>query len=349
MSLGSLFDAYGVVGTPSRGKMRAVEITQSHEIIITETEIPEVGANDILVKPVACGICGTDLLILKHGFPGTVYPVTPGHEFAGHVVSVGSEVRGIKEGDFVAVDPNVVCGRCKWCLSGRPNLCLERAPIGVRKPGAAADFVVAPAQNAFVVRETLGGGIAALIEPLACVMHAIDSAQGVRDRNVLVLGGGTMGLLIAIVAQTSGAGRVTLADPVSAKHAVARRAGIQDVVEPDVLGSDFFDVVFEAAGAPSALNQALTLVEKTGTLVQVGAHDQHATARFVPFKIYEHEIKIVGSNSCADKFSAAVEIMPDIQDRAAVLLGEPFSVWDFGSAVNSMIAGNAVKTQLRFP
>ncbi len=348
MSLDPLFDASGARSSVSSGRMRAVEITQSHDIAVIETAIPTIGRSDILVRPTACGICGTDLHILKHGFPGTIYPVIPGHEFAGHVVAAGSDVRGIKEGDFVAVDPNVVCGHCRWCRAGRPNLCPELSPIGVGRPGAAAEYVAAPAKNALVVKQSLGDGIAALIEPLACVMHAIESSGDVRDRGVLVLGGGAMGLLIAVVAQVSGAGRVVLADPVPAKHAIARQAGISEVIDPALLGEECFDVVFEAAGAPRALSQALTLVEKTGTLVQVGVHDEHATSQFVPFKIYEREITIVGSNSCADKFAAAAEIMPDIADRAAVLLGDPFPVWEFAAAVESMVAGKAVKTQLRF-
>ncbi len=348
MSLQSMFDAAGSGAPSSSGRMRAVRIAQDHSVDIIETAVPTLAEGEILVRPTACGICGTDLHILRHGFPGTRYPVTPGHEFAGHVVAVGPGAEGVKEGDFVAVDPNVVCGHCRWCLAGRPNLCPHLSPIGVGRPGAAAEFMATPARNAFVVRESLGGGVASLIEPLACVIHAVESAQGVEDRSVLVLGGGTMGLLIAIVSQVSGAGRVTLADPAPAKHGVARRAGITDVVDPKALGSESYDVVFEAAGVRPALEQAVALVEKTGVLVQVGVHDEDAIVGFNPFRIYEREIRIIGSNSCADKFPAAVDMMADIHGRAAVLLGDPFPVWDFARAIDSMVAGHAVKTQLGF-
>jgi threonine dehydrogenase-like Zn-dependent dehydrogenase len=157
-----------------------------------------------------------------------------------------------------------------------------------------------------------------------------------------------MGLLIAIVSQVFGAGRVTLADPAPGKHGIARRAGITETVDPKALGEEPYDIVFEAAGVRPALQQAMALVEKTGVVVQVGVHDEDATVGFNPFKIYEREIRIIGSNSCADKFAAAVDVMSDIHDRAAVLLGEPFPVWDFAAAVDSMVAGHAVKTQLRF-
>jgi 2-desacetyl-2-hydroxyethyl bacteriochlorophyllide A dehydrogenase len=347
MNLNSLFDSAAPGGVPSGGRMRAVEITKDHEAHVVETPIPVLGEGEILVRPGACGICGTDLHILRHGFPGTNYPVIPGHEFAGHVVAVGPGAKGVKEGDFVAVDPNVVCGHCRWCLAGRPNLCVHLSPIGVGRSGAAAEFVAVPSHNAFAVTEALGAGVAALIEPLACVLHAVESSQGVRDKTVLVFGAGTMGLLIAIVAQATGAARVTLADPAPGKHHIARAAGIADVVNPKDLGADCYEVVFEAAGVRKALEQAVSLVEKSGVMVQVGVHDEDATVGFNPFKIYEREIRIIGSNSCADKFAAAVDVMSDIRDRAAILLGDAFPVWEFSEAVDSMVAGHAVKTQLR--
>ncbi|MGO7136361.1 alcohol dehydrogenase catalytic domain-containing protein [Rhizobium leguminosarum] len=335
-------------GGAPQGKMNAVRITGNHQISIIETTVPSIRSGDILVKPVCCGICGTDLHILKHGFVGTNYPVTPGHEFAGHVAAVGADVRNLKEGDFVAVDPNVVCGTCRWCRVGRPNLCIHLTPIGVGRAGAAAEFVAVPSGNAFKVKESIGHGIAALIEPLACAMHAVDSSQGVKDRRVLVLGGGTMGLLIAIAASASGVGSITLADPAAAKLDIARQAGIEDARLPSALDGELFDVVFEAAGVPAALKQAMQLIEKTGALVQVGVHDEHVQESFNPFKLYEQEFRFIGSNSCANKFEAAVDLMSDIREKAGLLIGESFPVWSFEEAVQAMQAGKSVKTQLLF-
>jgi 2-desacetyl-2-hydroxyethyl bacteriochlorophyllide A dehydrogenase len=328
--------------------MRAIRITQEHAVDVIETRVPALGAGEILVKPRACGICGTDLHILRHGFPGTCYPVTPGHEFAGHVVATGAGTKGVREGDFVAVDPNVVCGTCRWCKAGRPNLCIHLTPIGVGRAGAAAEYVAIPEKNAFVVREQIGAGVAALIEPLACAVHAVESAGPLRDRRVLVLGGGTMGMLIALASVRYGANDLTLADPVAAKRSIANSVGIANAVDPATLNGDKFDVVFEAAGAVPALKQALTLVEKTGTLVQVGVHDEDFTIPINPFKVYEQEITIVGSNSLADRFGAAVDLMPDLKDQAEKLIGEPFKIWDFAAAVESMAEGRTIKTQLVF-
>ena len=328
--------------------MKAVLITEDHRIRVIEREVPSIGPDEVLVKPSCCGICGTDLHILRHGFVGTHYPVTPGHEFAGHIVSMGRDVRGLKEGDFVAVDPNVVCGTCRWCESGRPNLCIHLTPIGVARPGAAAEFVAVPARNAFTVKESVGDGAAALIEPLACALHAVESSRGVRSRSVLVLGGGTMGMLIALSAKAQGAGSVALSDPSPAKLGIAREIGIDDARAPSEFVGETFDIVFEAAGVPRALEQGLELLEKTGTLVQVGVHDADKTFPINPFLVYEREHTIVGSNSCARQFEPAVDFIEDIRGAVDRLTDDSFNVWAFEAAVESMDKGLSVKTQLRF-
>lgn len=328
--------------------MKAIEITHDHMISIVERPVPEITSTEVLIKPTRCGICGTDLHILHHGFVGTNYPCTPGHEFGGHVVAVGKDVRGFKEGDFVAVDPNVVCGECRWCKAGRPNLCVQLTPIGVGRFGAAAEFVSVPARNTFRVKESIGDGAAAMIEPLACALHAVESAQGVKDRNVLVFGGGTMGMLIALAAKAQGAGSVAIADPSASKLQIARQIGIPIARTPSEFTGDFFDVVFEAAGVTGALVQAMELLEKTGTLVQVGVHDEHKTVPYNPFLLYEREHKFIGSNSCAKQFEPAVDFIEDIKSAAEMLIGKTYSVWDFEQAVKSMSSGEAVKTQLRF-
>ncbi len=328
--------------------MRAVRVNENHRIEVTEITVPVPAAEEVIVAPVCCGICGTDLHIVRHGFPGTHYPVIPGHEFAGHVTAVGSEVRGVKEGDFVAVDPNVACGTCRWCKASRPNLCLTLSPIGVARPGAFADYVAVPSRNAYVVPESIGHGIAALIEPLACVLNAVSASGSVKNSSVLIFGAGTMGLLLAIVCRKFGAGSVTVCDPAVDKHAIARKAGISDLVTPNSLGTRMFEVVFEAAGVAPALLSAMDRLEATGILVQVGVHNEEDRVGFPPFRIYEKELRIVGSNSLADKYPAAVDVMPDIRTEASALITDTFEAWDFAAAVENMARGSSVKTMLNF-
>ncbi len=328
--------------------MKAIQITSGHKIGVIECTKPTITCDEVLVKPSCCGICGTDLHILHHGFGSAKYPCTPGHEFAGRVVEVGRNVRHLKEGDFVAVAPNVVCGTCRWCKAGRPNLCIHLVAIGVGRAGAAAEYVAVPGQNALKVKETVGDGPAALIEPLACALHAVESSRSVAGRNVLVIGGGTMGLLIALSAKAQGAGAVAISDPSGTKLDIARKAGITDARTPGEFEGNHFDVVFEAAGVTAALVQGIKMLEKTGTLVQVGVHDADKTVPINPFLLFEREQTFVGSHSCAEMFPAAVDLIQDIKPQAELMIGEPFSVWDFEAAVDSMSKGHSIKTQLKY-
>lgn len=328
--------------------IRAVEITQKGDVIVASRPFPLLADDEILIAPQACGICGTDLHIMKNEFPQAVYPVVPGHELSGIVIDPGRHAGRLPAGSLVAVDPNVVCGECRFCRVGRPNLCAKLAVIGVTRQGGASDRVVVPARNAFVVSTSAGPEIAAMIEPLACAVNALDRAGPVRDRRILVMGAGTMGLLIAALARHLGGGEVWVSDPADAKHAVAQRIGIEHVVHPRALGDERFDIVFEAAGALPAARQVMDLLEPMGSWLQIGVHAPEATVAVKPFEIFERELKIIGSNSLADKFPAAVELMPDLSAVAAALVTSRFPVWDFATAVASMGASGSVKTQLTF-
>ena len=328
--------------------MRAVRLKADLSYAVDIVERPEPAADELLVAPRACGICGTDLHILKGEFPGAVYPVIPGHELAGIVVASGREARGMAEGTLVAVDPNVVCGSCRWCRAGRPNLCVELSVIGVSRAGAAAELVTVPARNAFAVSHRTGAELAAMIEPLACVLNALERAGEVSGRSLLIMGAGTMGLLLAITAMRAGAAAVSVADPAVAKHAIARMVGVERVLHPRDLDDERFDLVFEAAGALSAADRVMGLLQPTGTWVQVGVHAPDATVAIKPFEIFDRELRIVGSNSLADRFPAAVELMPDIDEQVARLVTSRVSVWEFGAALASMSGAASVKTQLTY-
>ena len=136
-------------------------------------------------------------------------------------------------------------------------------------------------------------------------------------------------------------------------NAKAHDAGLLGIHSPKAYGGQGLShfekaVVFEAAGSRAALDQALDLVQKTGVLVQVGVHGEHDSVPFNPFRIYERELHIIGSNSLADKFPEAVDVMSEIADQARVLIDDRFEVWDFGAAVDEMAKGQTIKTQLRF-
>ena len=328
--------------------MRVVEIDRAGHVTVAERARPELAQDEILIAPTACGICGTDLHIIKGEFPQAVYPVVPGHELAGIVIASPRHGRKLPEGSLVAVDPNVVCGVCRFCRAGRPNLCEKLAVIGVTRQGAAGELVALPAANAFVVSPAAGNHVAAMIEPLACAVNATERAGELRGRRILIMGAGTMGLLIAVLAQLLGAEEIWVSDPATAKHDVARSVGVHTVVHPQALAGERFDIVFEAAGSLPAARQVMDLLHPMGTWMQIGVHAPEAHVELKPFEIFERELRIIGSNSLADKFPQAVELMPQVSDTVAKLVTQTFPVWNFAAAVKSMGCAGSVKTQLEF-
>ena len=124
--------------------MNAVVIEEPGKIAVKRLADPTPGPMEVVIEVEACGICGTDIHVLEGDLEMTSYPIVPGHEFCGEVVAVGADTDKLKVGDFVAVDPSLYCGRCRFCRDGRPNLCENWNAIGVTQDGACAGLVLAP-------------------------------------------------------------------------------------------------------------------------------------------------------------------------------------------------------------
>src|SRR5512133_1456648 len=147
--------------------MKAAHIQRPGQIEVMETSCAEPGENELRVRVMASGICGTDVHIFRGEYMGG-YPVIPGHEFAGVVEAVGSRVTRFKPGDRVTVEPNIACDNCEACLNNRQNFCLNWSAVGVTRPGGMAQFTTAPEKVVFNIGD-LSFEQAAFVEPLSCV------------------------------------------------------------------------------------------------------------------------------------------------------------------------------------
>lgn len=234
---------------------------------------------DVLMRVHACGVCGTDVHIYK-GEAGSA-PVTPpvvlGHEFSGIVTAVGSAVTTCRPGDKIAADPNMYCGICRPCREGRKQNCEHLFALGVNTNGGFAEFCVLPQTQCFVLPEDADLDAAAMVEPLACAIHGIDQA-GIRPGcNVLVIGGGAIGLLMVQLAKLSGAANVLLSEPVAVRRKIGAEVGADAVVDPiheslpekirQVFGADGADTVIECVGNPQAALQAVESAGPGGTVL----------------------------------------------------------------------------------
>jgi 2-desacetyl-2-hydroxyethyl bacteriochlorophyllide A dehydrogenase len=291
--------------------MRAVILDQPGSLRIGERPDPTPGAGEVVVQVHACGICGTDLHILDGEFPPTPYPITPGHEFAGEVVGLGSGVPGLAVGDRVAVDPSLFCGSCRQCQRQRGNLCENWGAIGDTVDGGFAEYVAVPAGNCYQLPDSVDYNAGALVEPVACAVHAIHRLGIEVGSSLLVVGAGTMGLILMQLARSAGAYEVAMVDRDPARLALARELGaaatapsVAEAVEGNRGG---FEYVVEATGVAAAGQSALEAVCPGGTFMVFGVAPEEARLQVSPFDVYNREISIVGSMAVLSTFAPAVK------------------------------------------
>ncbi len=294
-----------------------------------------------------CGICGTDKHILEEGLPTATYPLIPGHEPWGQVVAVGSNTSLVRVGDVVAVDPSLHCGACSECRRGRGNLCEHWGAIGGTRAGAWADFVLAPERNAYVLPAGYPLGCASLIEPLACAVHGLKRLSAEPGRSCLIVGGGTMGILLGILLEIDGCEPVTVVETNPGRRAFTANATGLHVIAPDDLGDLSADYVIDATGVPAAIERAIERVAPGGTFMVFGVASPDARVSVSPFFVYQREITVVGSMAILHSFQPAVELVGAHAERFEPLLTHAFDLSEFDAAIATLSCGDAVKVTIR--
>ncbi|WP_369201256.1 zinc-dependent alcohol dehydrogenase family protein [Streptomyces sp. PU-14G] len=289
--------------------MKAALVESVGKVSLTEVPDPTPGPREVVVKVAACGLCGTDLHILQGEFAPTL-PVIPGHEFAGEVVALGSEVTELSEGTRVAVDPSLYCYECRYCRTGHNNMCERWAAIGVSRAGGAAEYAVAPVANCVPLPEHVRTQDAALIEPLSCAVRGYDVLKSQLGSHVLIYGSGTMGLMMLELAKRTGAASVEVLDLNPERLATARSLGCSGAAataeELDRPGG--WDLVVDATGNAAAIQDGLGRVAKAGTFLQFGVADYATRATIDPYRIYNQEITITGSMAVLHSYERAAEL-----------------------------------------
>ncbi|MGY0064444.1 zinc-dependent alcohol dehydrogenase family protein [Streptomyces sp. LZ34] len=289
--------------------MRAAVIEAPGKVTVATVPDPAPGPREVVIDVAACGLCGTDLHILQGEFAPTL-PIVPGHEFAGEVVGIGSEVTEVAVGDRVAVDPSLHCHECRYCRIGRGNLCDRWNAIGVSVPGGAAEFAVAPVANCVRLPGHVDVADAALIEPLSCAVRGYDVLNSRLGNEVLIYGSGTMGLMMLELAKRTGAASVDVLDINPERLTTANLLGCsRAAASADELDQPRgWDVVIDATGNQAAIQDGLGRVAKAGTFLQFGVSDYATKAVIEPYKIYNQEITITGSMAVLHSYERAAQL-----------------------------------------
>lgn len=328
--------------------MRAVVLNGDGKAEIKQVPIPELKEGWMLIAPVSSGLCGTDLHIMSGEFSGASFPVVPGHEFAGHVVEVGPGVNGFQKGDWVGVNPNISCGECELCLQGATNLCDSLKALGISMDGAMAEFVAAPEICTVLLDSKVSEMQGPLVEPLSCVLHALERVPNWNGQHMVIFGAGTIGLVATVLAKAEGARSITMVEPNKARHEIALELGCSNVVSGvEELEQPQFDIALDASGNPKAIESAIKVLRKRGRLIQMGVANPEASVSFSPYAIYEKEISIIGSNSLAGKYQEACERILELGGDLQKLVTGVFKFEEINQAVAEMKAGKHIKVLIQ--
>ena len=243
---------------------------------------PEIGINDVKVRVLLTGICGTDLHIYEwdEWAQSTIpVPLVIGHEFMGEIVAVGANVSDFRVGELVSGEGHVVCGRCRNCLAGRRHLCAHTQGVGVNRPGAFAEFIVLPMSNIWKHSEGIKPAIAAIFDPFGNAVHTALSFP-VLGEDVLVTGAGPIGIMAAAVAKHAGARYVVITDVNPYRLDLATKLGVTMAIDPrktslkeaqQKLGMrEGFDVGLEMSGNASAFRDMLANMSHGGKIALLG-------------------------------------------------------------------------------
>jgi 2-desacetyl-2-hydroxyethyl bacteriochlorophyllide A dehydrogenase len=333
--------------------MRALVVsTPGSWSVVDDAAVPLPQQDEIQVQVKAAGICGSDLHILAGEFPPTPYPIIPGHEFAGVVTKVGRGVVNVAVGDRVAVDPSLFCGQCRYCHAGRGNLCAKWGAIGDTVAGAFAEYVVAPARNAYLLPDDLSFAAGALVEPMSCVVHGLHRLALRPGADLLVVGCGTIGVSLLQAAKHSGATTVDVVDTDAARLDRARSFGA-DAVAVDAgelvrRRGHGYEYVIEATGAPPAAEAALTALDRGGSLLIFGVAPERAELAVSPFRVYNDEQTILGTMAVLNSFTPAMQMLACGVIDVERMVTHRFPLAEFDEALAAMRSRQGLKVQLTF-
>ena len=345
--------------------MRAAVIHAAKDLRLDERPEPDLAPGDVLVRFGAGGICGSDLSYWGKGRVGDFAlrePLVLGHEVAGEIEALGAGVSGLAIGQRVAVNPSRPCLHCDYCRAGRSNLCRNMRFFGSAAmfphvQGGFAERFTCRADQAVPVPPDMPLAKAALAEPLSVAIHGLTRAGDLLGKRVLITGAGPIGMLLTLAVRHAGASLIAVTDLVDEPLALARQAGADETINVATAqerlaafeaNKGFFDIGFEATGAPPALGSLVRAIRPGGRIVQLGMMPPGEVG--VPVNmLMAQEIDLVGAFRFCEEFHTAVDWLANDRIDVKPVMSAEMPMSDLGSAFE-MAADRkrAIKVHLHF-
>lgn len=311
-------------------KNRCLMLDAKNKLTIVNKEVPEVADNEVLVRIFYNGICGSDVHFFREGKLGNFVvtePYTPGHEASGVITKMGKNVKNFSIGDRVVIEPGIPCGVCEYCKIGRYNLCpevifLSAPPIN----GTFCDYLAINSHFVFHIPDVLSLEHAALVEPTAVAIQAVNRGHFSNGATGVILGAGPIGLLTLQAFKAAGGGYAICVDILDSRLETAKALGADEVINPITNMkslSSIAEVVFETAGNVKTTSQMFDIAKAGGCAVQIGWPNNN----IVPLDVaafMEKEIDYLGVNRYANAYPAAIAWLADGRIKAEKMISHLF-------------------------
>ena len=329
-------------------KNRRLVLDAHRNLEIIAEEVPKPQKNEVLIRIVANGICGSDVHFFKEGRLGNFVvtePYTPGHECSGYVAGLGEDVAEFGVGDRVVIEPGIPCSTCLYCKTGVYHMCkkvifLSAPPIN----GTFCDYIAVRKDMVFPFSDALTYEQAAFAEPTAVAVHSVNKAGGVLGKDAVIIGSGAIGLLVLQVFKAAGGNKAVMVDMLDNRLEIAKGLGADEVINPlkSNMASNLGDVVFETAGSVKATEILFDVAKTNATVVQVGWPD----GNIVPLDVAalnDKELTYKGVNRYANAYPAALLLLANGRVAVDAVITKKFDFENVIEAFN-FAANNAAQS-----
>ncbi|MCK5299105.1 MAG: alcohol dehydrogenase catalytic domain-containing protein [Candidatus Heimdallarchaeota archaeon] len=321
--------------------MKQQVMIEPGKITFREIPIPELKENEVLIKIMRIGVCGSDIHVYYGKHPYTSYPVTQGHEVSGIIEKVGSKVTELKTGDKVTIQPQVVCGKCHSCLHGNYHICDELKVMGFQTTGMASEFFVTDSDRILKLPNDMSFEQGAMIEPMAVACGVFTKTDDLNGLNVIVLGAGPIGNLTAQTAKALGAKSVLITDVSDFRLEIAKKVGIDYTINPlkqnlseeivKAFGTDKADLIIECVGINQTIDDAIANARKGTDIVLVGVFGDKPVVDLGT--VQDRELRLIGMLMYQTKeYLKAIELVNSGKIQLEPLMTKHFKFEDYDEA-----------------
>lgn len=329
--------------------MKALYYPEVNEVTVGDIADPVATDREVILRVCASGLCHTDIDVMRSSYGPSAFPVVPGHEYAGEVVSVGDGVLDFRVGDRVVVDPNLECGACPSCKKGWANLCENLCAYGVTEDGGFAEFCKVRAERLHYIGD-LPYGLAALAEPMGCVLNGLTPLADRLLENAVIFGCGPMGLLMGLALKVRGVGEINMVDLDAEKLKLAKSMGLSGILAGSVeLDSrkNQFDLAIDATGVIPVAERLVDFVSYGGVVSFFGACPRDAKIKISPFEVFRRQLTLLGTHSLNHNIPEALDVIQKVGPDLELLITHRLNFEQLADVVRGKKLPGSLKVQVQ--